>query len=283
MATTAHNTASGKGLAQPCSFTGKEKDEETGYSYFGARYYDSGLSGLFLSVDPMADKYLSLSPYVYCAWNPLKLVDPDGKDIYRLDAETGSLVLHKRNKEKYDIIETGIVSGIGPAKGFNVSSTKKISKGILNGKDGHDISQTGFVTYGNMQEEALDVAVYISFSCHKEVSGIGYEGIIGNKDLEVFAWANNTSNSSDNPVSFSPSKGGNSSFHFHTHCGDRKGKGGNDYPGIEDRNTAATLKKTSGINTFVLISRKKGAILFDENGRIPYGVRRMPESVHLKY
>ena len=64
-----------------CSFTGKERDAETGYSYFGARYYDSDLSGLFLSVDPMSDKYPSISPYSYCAWNPLRLVDPDGNKI----------------------------------------------------------------------------------------------------------------------------------------------------------------------------------------------------------
>ena len=60
--------------------TGKEKDSESGFYYFGARYYDCDLSGLFLSVDPMSDKYPSLSPYAYCAWNPVKLVDPDGKD-----------------------------------------------------------------------------------------------------------------------------------------------------------------------------------------------------------
>ena len=66
------------------TFTGKEKDAETGFSYFGARYYDSDLSGLFLSVDPMADKYPSISPYVYCAWNPVKLVDPNGEDWYEI-------------------------------------------------------------------------------------------------------------------------------------------------------------------------------------------------------
>ncbi len=64
------------------TFTGKEKDAETGFSYFGARYYDSDLSGLFTSVDPMADKYPSISPYAYCAWNPVKLVDPDGSEIW---------------------------------------------------------------------------------------------------------------------------------------------------------------------------------------------------------
>ncbi len=64
----------------PYTFSGKEKDVETGYGYFGARYYDSGLS-IWLSVDPMSDKYPSMSPYNYCANNPVMLVDPDGRDF----------------------------------------------------------------------------------------------------------------------------------------------------------------------------------------------------------
>ena len=63
------------------TFTGKEKDEETNLSYFGARYYDADLLTGWLSMDPMADKYPSISPYAYCAWNPVKLVDPDGRRI----------------------------------------------------------------------------------------------------------------------------------------------------------------------------------------------------------
>ena len=51
----------------PFVFTGKEKDEETGYGYFGARYMDHVLTTMWLSVDPMADKYPSISPYAYCA------------------------------------------------------------------------------------------------------------------------------------------------------------------------------------------------------------------------
>ena len=34
---------------------------------------------MWLSVDPMADKYPNSSPYNYCMWNPVKLVDPDGR------------------------------------------------------------------------------------------------------------------------------------------------------------------------------------------------------------
>ena len=64
-----------------CSFTGKERDSETGYGYFGARYMDHELMTMWLSVDPMANKYPSISPYAYCAWNPVKLVDPDGREM----------------------------------------------------------------------------------------------------------------------------------------------------------------------------------------------------------
>ena len=61
------------------TFSAKERDPETGLSYFGSRYYSSDLS-IWLSVDPMSDKYASLSPYVYCADNPVMLVDPNGED-----------------------------------------------------------------------------------------------------------------------------------------------------------------------------------------------------------
>ncbi len=61
----------------PYKFSGKEKDDETQYSYFGARYYDSDLS-VWLSVDPMSDKYPSTSSYMYCLGNPIMLIDPFG-------------------------------------------------------------------------------------------------------------------------------------------------------------------------------------------------------------
>ena len=69
------------GVVPRFAFSGKEKDFETGLSYFGARYYDADLTTGWLSVDPMADKYPSTSPYAYCVWNPVKLVDPDGRDV----------------------------------------------------------------------------------------------------------------------------------------------------------------------------------------------------------
>lgn len=61
-------------------YTGKERDVKTGYDYFGARYYDSRI-GRWLSVDPMAERYLSLSPFSYSADNPIAFLDPNGKEV----------------------------------------------------------------------------------------------------------------------------------------------------------------------------------------------------------
>ena len=94
-----------------CSFTGKERDEETGYGYFGARYMDHELMTSWLSVDPMADKYPSISPYNYCMWNPVKLIDPDGRDVLPCSDEAYEMILRsipvearayvKRNSDGY--------------------------------------------------------------------------------------------------------------------------------------------------------------------------------------
>ena len=71
------------------TFSAKEKDTETGYSYFGARYYSSDLS-IWLSVDPMSDKYPSTSPYAYCRNNPIILVDPNGSKDRPFNRHTDS-------------------------------------------------------------------------------------------------------------------------------------------------------------------------------------------------
>jgi len=63
----------------PYKFNGKELDEETGLYYYGARYFDPRTS-IWLSIDPLAEKYPSWSPYNFCLQNPVLYVDPDGKN-----------------------------------------------------------------------------------------------------------------------------------------------------------------------------------------------------------
>ena len=84
------------------TFSAKEKDTETGFSYFGSRYYSSDLS-IWLSVDPQASKYPHQSNYVYCSNNPIKVIDPNGETEYEFD-QKGKLVNTIDNDNKFDQI-----------------------------------------------------------------------------------------------------------------------------------------------------------------------------------
>ena len=76
--TTEYNINFGNNVIPKYSFNAKELDEETGMYYYEARYY---APPTFTSRDPMFEKYFWMTPYAYCANNPVKYVDPDGKEI----------------------------------------------------------------------------------------------------------------------------------------------------------------------------------------------------------
>ena len=61
----------------PYLFNAKEFDEETGLYYYGARYYEPRLS-LWMSTDPLEEKYPNVNSYAYCHNNPILLVDKTG-------------------------------------------------------------------------------------------------------------------------------------------------------------------------------------------------------------
>ena len=66
---------------QPCKYNGKELDRMHGLDWYdyGARQYDAAGVPMFTTIDPMAEKYYHLSPYAYCANNPVKYIDKEGK------------------------------------------------------------------------------------------------------------------------------------------------------------------------------------------------------------
>jgi len=77
-------------------FTGKERDAETGFDYFGARYYSSGLS-VWLRVDPLSFLYSSTSPYNYVENNPIKYRVPNGMYKDPTDAQKAQEKALKRH------------------------------------------------------------------------------------------------------------------------------------------------------------------------------------------
>ena len=99
----------------PYLFNAKEFDEETGLYYYGARYYDPKLS-LWMSTDPLEDKYPNFNSYSYVFNNPIRFIDPNGEDgvdkfigytigtITNLIPGTSGLrdVYHPRNSQDYN-------------------------------------------------------------------------------------------------------------------------------------------------------------------------------------
>ena len=75
--------------AQPYKYNGKELDRHSGLDWYdyGARWYN-GIS--WMNPDPLAEKYYDVSPYVYCANNPIRYIDPTGMfygDYYNLSGK----------------------------------------------------------------------------------------------------------------------------------------------------------------------------------------------------
>ena len=70
------------GNVQPYKYNGKELDTKKGVNWYdyGARMYDATL-GRWHAVDPLAEKYYSLSPYSYCNNNPVNAIDSNGEKI----------------------------------------------------------------------------------------------------------------------------------------------------------------------------------------------------------
>ena len=69
--------------ANPYKYGGKEYDTFGGTDLydFHARYHAPSTCR-FMTIDPMAEKYPGISPYMYCAGNPIAYIDPDGMQIF---------------------------------------------------------------------------------------------------------------------------------------------------------------------------------------------------------
>ena len=75
-------------IIQNKTYAKKEESHKIS-NHSSARYYNSDLS-IWISVDPMSDKYPNLSPYTYCTNNPIILKDPNGK-VPRIYCETNGV------------------------------------------------------------------------------------------------------------------------------------------------------------------------------------------------
>ena len=170
----------------PYKFNGKELDEETGLYYYGARYMDPKIS-MWLGVDPLAEKYPEISPYIYCHNNPINLIDPNGKNDYILNLD-GEIKLIEENSNDFNTIfaydrQGGIDKNtkIDVPKSFNESKTTTQVQGRTSkDADGNKISTYEFDLY-TVDDEQIASNIF--------------EFLAKNSDVE---WSNTKVSSKDN-------------------------------------------------------------------------------------
>ncbi|MDR1003802.1 MAG: DUF6443 domain-containing protein [Prevotellaceae bacterium] len=137
---------------QPYKYGAKEFDGNKNlfWSDFEARQYYATVSG-FTTMDPMAERYPSMSPYVYCAGNPIRYVDPTGMDYW----STSDPDEIRRFMESY-------LAGNSNYESFNYSSWGHATDAeFLSGLTYNDKTNMYYSSYGTVENGE---AVRVGFS-----------------------------------------------------------------------------------------------------------------------
>jgi hypothetical protein len=154
----------------------------------------------------MADKYPSISPYAYCAWNPVKLVDPEGMDIWKVNGD-GELIW----QEASDIDK--IVANDG--------SYVEVMEGVLTRGESIYKSQSSlFLDFDNNIDNATEVFEFMADHCNVEFSLIGISKNKESEDASMFYLSTSFKATGDlegSIYSFNQSKIGRMRLHIHNH------------------------------------------------------------------
>ena len=168
-------------FSSPYLFNGKELDRETNLSYYGARYLDMKTS-LWLSIDPLVEKFPNASPYAYCFNNPLRFTDPTGmapSDIIVLSMGQGKEITRVKAPGADTYVKVSEAAFNKASSGFsndNKDYNTMLSIGSLRSQErlydnadliseqvGNTISITGSMREGNNKIGDVTVTTQVDF------------------------------------------------------------------------------------------------------------------------
>jgi len=117
------------GISHPFRFTGKELDRLNSLNMydFGARQYNP-VTAHWDRMDPLCEKYYSMSPYNYCGNNPVNMIDVNGLKPDSISAALMSLLAYGYNEDAYNELKGynwSFVSHYESASGFKYNVYKK--------------------------------------------------------------------------------------------------------------------------------------------------------------
>lgn len=199
-------------------FNGKELDRMYGLDWhdFGARWYNSVLCQ-WTTMDPLCEKYYSISPYAYCANDPMNAFDPNGARIYMLFYSYG-------NKDDYDedfyAAALTRYNDIKNSKDFSSKSDKIFLLGFNDLSKIKNTTENIIKEYSNKYGKTTEVGFFshggfdgpigtIDNSEYFDYSKDGYQMKISGWEEINFNWDANAS------ISFYGCNTANSQFYYH--------------------------------------------------------------------
>jgi RHS repeat-associated protein len=184
-------------------FNAKELDEENGMYYYEARYYNPPM---FISRDPLFEKKPFMSPYAYCANNPVKYIDPTGEDEYEF-YKSGELkgVIENNEIDKIRIVDidgqeivasgdfkAGTIQNVVESDFSYGGSLEKMTSMTIKDDDQADmvfgfLAENTDVEWGHLKT-GTDPSKYsntisTSYSSESEVSALSLIGSIGQQNI----------------------------------------------------------------------------------------------------
>jgi RHS repeat-associated protein len=145
---------------QPYKYGGKEFDKERSlnWSNFEARQYMNDVPR-FTTMDPLAEKYPSISPYAYVAGNPINLIDPDGREVIALNGAAQQAILNTLPK---DIRGSVIFNKNGSIDKFSFNSISSASGNftalsqLVNDNKIFEVNVADKITYKNENGQLIE-------------------------------------------------------------------------------------------------------------------------------
>jgi RHS repeat-associated protein len=123
-------------IAKRYRYTGKERDEESGLYYHGARYYAPWLCR-WTAADPIGVKD-GINIYIYCKANSIVSFDPSGQQelsVCRIDPDHPSCVICEPVKKKEEIVE--VVARGKPRHKSRLSHPSPVNANMAHGEGTH--------------------------------------------------------------------------------------------------------------------------------------------------
>jgi len=180
-------------------YVGKERDEETGLYYYGARYYAAWIAR-FISVDPLQHKYPYYTPYQYAGNKPVTFIDLDGLEEYKTDEVIQDVATEKKKTTtdaghgialEGGLMDPGAIDGIYYEKDYALKIEKQIDYwlkewGVDNSRtresDLRVESDAGNYNWrlANKNGSEVLVSIHLDWSKGSDYLNVVYEGNISN-------------------------------------------------------------------------------------------------------